>query len=55
MMGDVGVSASAVRRWCRDPDVKVGRINISRVTYLKDEHLGKTYRELGFWYEPKTW
>ena len=34
MMGDVGVSASAVRRWCRDPDVKVGRINISRVTYL---------------------
>lgn len=42
----------AIQKWCKlHPDKKISRGAIAQSTYLKDEHVGKTFRELGFWFQ----
>lgn len=49
-----GMYSAAIQRICKNPDIEIKKIGNSK--YLKKlgkSCIGKTYRELGFWYEPK--
>ena len=45
------VSYKAVQRWCQDSETKISLKAISKSPYLNEEHLGKTFKEIGFWFE----
>ena len=45
------VSHKAVQRWCQDSETKISLKAISKSPYLNEEHLGKTFKEIGFWFE----
>lgn len=38
--------------WCKHCDTIISKRSIAKSSWLKPEHVGKTYRELGFWFEP---
>ena len=45
------ISYKAVQRWCQDSETKISLKAISKSPYLNEEHLGKTFKEIGFWFE----
>lgn len=53
---DIMLSA-AIQRICTNPDMEIQKTALSRSKYLSQKHdetvIGKTYRDLGFWFEPK--
>jgi len=42
-----------VRGWCKQPDRIISAKNIAKSSWLQPHHLGLTFRQLGFWFEPK--
>jgi hypothetical protein len=46
------ISGKCIQNWCTSPDRKISRRALTYSAWLKPDHLGKTYRELGFWFEP---
>ena len=45
------VSYKAVQRWCQDSETKISLKAISKSPYLNEDHFGKTFKEIGFWFE----
>lgn len=41
-----------VRGWCKQPDRIISAKNIAKSSWLQPHHLGLTFRQLGFWFEP---
>jgi hypothetical protein len=41
-----------VRRWCNHPDRVVSKLAVAKSSWLQQHHIGLTFRELGFWFEP---
>jgi hypothetical protein len=44
-----------VRRWCKNPDKLIHKSSFSQNTFLQSlgaSIVGKTFRDIGFWYEP---
>lgn len=47
--------SATIHRWCLNPDIKILRLGKSK--YLRsvgESCVGKTYRDLGFWFETKS-
>ncbi len=40
-----------IQEWCLTPDKVVTKRHL-KCAFLNEQHLGKTFRELGFWFEP---
>lgn len=45
------VSYKAVQKWCQNSEKKISLKAIMQSPYLNEEHLGKTFKEIGFWFE----
>lgn len=45
------VSSSSIHQWCKHNHKTVNNIAISRSKYLTKDDYGKTFKELGFWFE----
>lgn len=41
-----------VQRWCKQPDKIISNGAIAKSSWLQPHHLGLTFRQLGFWFEP---
>lgn len=49
------MSGEIATRWCKNPDKIISSNSLSQSKYLKslkESPLGKTFNELGFWFEP---
>lgn len=46
------ISYKAVQKWCNNPDLEITAPFVRSSKFLTKEHLGKTFKELGFWFEP---
>ena len=42
------VTNVSISTWCKNPNKIISKSSISHSKYLKPEHLGKTFKELGF-------
>lgn len=54
--GQNKVTPKVLRKWCRDNNKIMSKRSHSRSSYLNqldESNIGKTYREIGFWFEPK--
>lgn len=50
------ISTSSVFRWCKEADRKINKTAYGKSKYLQSigiEVIGKTFRDLGFWFEVK--
>lgn len=45
------ISYAAIGRWCTNSDKIISSRSICQSSYLKAEDLGKTFKEIGFWFE----
>ena len=48
----VELSMWCIQKWCKNPDRIINKAVSSQSKYLTEADIGKTYRELGFWFEP---
>lgn len=46
------ISYKAVQKWCQNPEKKISLSAINQSPFLSGECLGKTFKEIGFWFEP---
>ena len=46
------ISGSSIKKWCKNPDKIISPISVGKSSYLTENMIGKTYREIGFWFEP---
>lgn len=46
-----GVSRSTVQKWCRNPKLNISKISVRQSSYLSEEHVGKTFGDIGFGFE----
>ena len=47
------ISRATIREWCLRPDKKVTKSMIGNSRYLQESDLGKSFKELGFWFNNK--
>lgn len=48
------LKSNTINTWCKEPDKKIIRIGKSKfLKEIGETCVGKTYREIGFWFEPK--
>lgn len=45
------ISYKAIQKWCDNPVLIITPLMVRFSPYLTQEHLGKTFKELGFWFE----
>jgi hypothetical protein len=50
----IGVDISTVISWCKNPDKLVNKHSIQRTTIFCTEDLGKSYRSLGWGFQPQS-
>lgn len=47
------ISRKALLKWYTNPNLKISKLAVSKCDYLKPEHIGKTFRDIGFFFEPQ--
>ena len=45
------ISYKAVQKWCKNPEKKISLSSIKQSPFLSEDCLGKTFKEIGFWFE----
>ena len=48
------ISPMSIYRWCKNPDKKITRHMIGNSKYLSEYMFGKTFRDVGFWFESNS-
>lgn len=51
--GLANISVNTIRNWCKNNQRIITKLSISRSNYLTSDMIGKTYKEIGFDFEPK--
>ncbi len=45
------ISYKAIQEWCKRSDKIISSRRVSKSPYLNKSHIGKTFKEIGFWFE----
>lgn len=48
------ISPSTLKRYCRNCDKKITKHMLGLSKYLTEDMIGKSFRDIGFWFEPVT-
>jgi len=43
---------SSIIKWCKNCDIVINHIHVNKTVWLTRDMIGKTFRELGFYFEP---
>jgi hypothetical protein len=46
------ISYKAVQKWCQNSEKKISLSSINQSPFLSEDCCGKTFKEIGFWFEP---